>query len=95
MAPSWSTLKDKVAGIAFTPDTMYFRTSLDAPRYKVMRVALGEPELAKAETVIAAGPDVIVSLAAAQDALYVTQRRGVNTVLLRAAHRMPRRSASG
>jgi len=78
--------QDKVAGISFTPDTMYFRTSSDAPRYKVMRVALANPELAKAETVIAAGRDVVISLAAAQDALYVTQRRGVTTSLLRVPH---------
>jgi len=78
--------QDKVAGVSFTPDTMYFRTSSDAPRYKVMRVALASPELAKAETVIAAGGDVVVSIAVAQDALYVTQRRGVTTSLLRVPH---------
>jgi prolyl oligopeptidase len=78
--------KDKVAGISFVRDAMYFRTSLEAPRYKVMRVALANPELSKAETVLAAGRDVVVSLAAAQDALYVTQRRGVRSVLLRVPH---------
>ena len=79
--------KDKVAGISFTPDAMYFRTSSDAPRYKVMRVALASPDVAKAETIIAPGRDVVVSLAAAQDALYVTQRRGVTTTLLRVPHK--------
>ena len=79
--------KDKVAGIAFTSSAMYFRTSSDAPRYKVMRVMLASPELAKAETVIAPSRDVVVSIAAAQDALYVTQRRGVTTSLLRVPHR--------
>ena len=78
--------KDKVGGISFTPDAMYFRTSADAPRYKIMRVALADPDLAKAETVVAAGADVVVSLAAAQDALYVTRRRGVTITLLRVAH---------
>lgn len=79
--------KDKIAGIAFTPDAMYFRTSSEAPRYKVMRVTLASPDLAKAETIVASGRDVVVSLAAAQDALYVTQRRGVTTTLLRVPHR--------
>ncbi|MGZ9058094.1 MAG: prolyl oligopeptidase family serine peptidase [Burkholderiaceae bacterium] len=78
--------KDKVAGISFTPDSMYFRTSSEAPRYKVMRVSLANSDLGKAETVIAPGRDVVVSLAAAQDALYVTQRRGVTTSLLRVPH---------
>ncbi len=44
-----------------------------------MRVALASPDLAKAETIIAPGRDVVVSMAAAQDALYVTQRQGVTT----------------
>lgn len=79
-------VKDKVAGISFTTDAMYFRTSADAPRYKVMRVALSNPDLAKADTIIAPGRDVVVSIAAAQDALYVTQRRGVTTTLLRVPH---------
>ncbi len=64
---------------------MYFRTSSEAPRYKVMRVALANPDLTKAETMIAAGRDVVVSLAAAQDALYVTQRRGVHHIAACAA----------
>jgi len=80
-------LKDKVAGVSFTPDALYFLTSNEAPRYKVMRVSLANPDLAKAETIIAPGRDVVVSLAAAQDALYVTQRRGVITTLLRVPHR--------
>lgn len=79
--------KDKVASVSFTPEAMYFRTSSDAPRYKVMRVALSNPDLATAETIVAHGRDVVVSLAAAQDALYVTQRRGVTTTLLRIPHR--------
>ncbi len=80
-------VKDKAAFISFTPDAMYFRTSSDAPRYKVMRVRLANPDLAKAETIVAPSRDVVVSIAAAQDALYVTQRRGVTTTLLRVAHR--------
>ena len=69
---------DMIADVAFTADTMYFRTSQQAPRYKVMRVPLSAPDVAKAQTVINAGPGVIVSIAAARDALYVTERRGVN-----------------
>ena len=81
-------VKDKAASISFTPDAMYLRTSSDAPRYKVMmRVMLANPDLAKAETIVAPGRDVVVSLAAAQDALYVTSRHGVTTTLLRVAHR--------
>ncbi|HVE88132.1 MAG TPA: prolyl oligopeptidase family serine peptidase [Burkholderiaceae bacterium] len=79
-------LKDKVAGISFTTDAMYFRTSAGASRYKVMRVSLANHDLAKAETIVAPGRDVLVSIGAAQDALYVTQRRGVTTTLLRVPH---------
>ncbi len=80
-------VKDKAAVISFTPDAMYFRTSSDAPRYKVMRVMLANPDLAKAETIVVPGRDVVVSIAAAQDALYVTQRQGVTTSLLRVPHK--------
>jgi protease II len=81
--------KDAISEISFTADSIYFRTSTGAPRYKVMRIALADPVLSKAENVIAAGRDVIVSLAAARDALYVTQRRGATLALLRVAHRKP------
>ncbi len=74
---------DKVSGISFTADWVYFRTSAGAPRFKVMRVPLAAPDLAKAETIVDGGSGVVVSLAAARDALYVTQRRGVTTDLLR------------
>ena len=65
---------------------IYARSALDAPRYKVLRMPVADPDPAKAETVIAAGDDVIVELAAATDALYVTQRQGPLTRLLRIAH---------
>jgi len=41
------------------------------------------PDLSKAQTVIAAGSGVVVSHQVAKDAVYVTQRRGVTTALLR------------
>lgn len=77
---------DKVANVAFTANTMYFHTSQQAPRYKVMRVPLSAPDMSKAQTVIDSGAGVIAWIAAARDALYVAERRGVNTALLRVPH---------
>ena len=79
-------ITDKVANVAFTADTMYFQTSQDAPRYKVMRVPLSSPDISKAQAVIEPGAGVVVWIAAARDALYVAERRGVNTALLRVPH---------
>ncbi len=76
----------KISTITIAGGWIYARSALDAPRYKVLRMPVADPDPAKAETVIAAGDDVIVELAAAKDALYVTQRQGPLTRLLRIAH---------
>lgn len=75
-----------ISTITIAGGWIYARSAFDAPRYKVLRMPLADPDLAKAETLIAAGNDVIVELAAAEDALYVTQRQGPTTRLLRIAH---------
>jgi len=74
---------DRVTDIAYTNGWLYLRSSKDAPRFKVVRMPLDRPEIAKAETVIAPGPAVVVSMAGARDGLFVTQRDGPTLSLSR------------
>jgi prolyl oligopeptidase len=55
-------------------DVLYLRSAKDAPRFKVLRVDLKNPEIASAVTVIPASSRVIDSLSTAHDALYVASR---------------------
>ncbi len=78
--------KDRVSRFAFGGDYLYLRSAEGAPRFKVLRLALADPDLAKAETVMAPGPNVVTGLVAGRDALYVTRREGVTLSLWRVAH---------
>lgn len=66
---------------------IYLKTAAQAPRYRVLRVPLAAPDLAKAEVVVAASAEVVLEIQAGRDALYITQRQGPLTRLLRVAHR--------
>jgi prolyl oligopeptidase len=81
-----ATAKDEAADFAVAGGAIYLRSYHDAPRFKVLRVAVDSPDLAKAEVVIPPGRGVITGIAGARDALYVARREGVTTTLLRVAH---------
>jgi prolyl oligopeptidase len=76
-------LDDKVADMAFSGDWIYLKSAADAPRFKVLRLRLADPRIASAETVLPAGREVIVSLEASRDAVFVTRRHGAVLELLR------------
>jgi prolyl oligopeptidase len=78
--------EDKVGSVAFSGDWIYLRSSMDAPRFKVLRMPLAEPDIARAETVVAPGRAVVVGLAGARDGLYFTRRDGVNLTLSRVSN---------
>lgn len=87
--PKWKRVfgeEDKIVGVTFAGGWMYAKSSFDAPRFKILRLPLAELDLVRAEVVIPPGDDVIVELGAAKDALYVTQRQGPLTRLLRVPH---------
>jgi prolyl oligopeptidase len=75
--------EDAVTDLAFAGDWIYLKSAAGAPRFKVLRLPLADPRPARAETVLAEGPEVVVSLAAARDAVYLTRRRGAVLELLR------------
>ncbi len=74
---------DRVAEAEIRDGWIYLRSAKDAPRYRVLRLPLASPDIAKAEVVVPESRSVIVSLSAARDGVYVTQRDGVALSLAR------------
>jgi prolyl oligopeptidase len=87
--PKWRKVFDRsnlVESVAMSDRFLYVKTAADAPRYKLVRVALPEADLDKAEVVFAPSDAVVVGLGGARDALYVTRREGAIKRLYRVAH---------
>jgi prolyl oligopeptidase len=84
--PRWRKVFDRSAEVQDVADTggyLYVKTARDAPRFKVLRAKLPQADMAKAETVMPAGKDVITSITGAREALYVTLRDGPAKRLVR------------
>lgn len=87
--PKWRRIfgeEAKITASQIAGGWIYVKTAAEAPRYRVLRMPLATPDLAKAEVVVPAGDNVVVEIAAARDAFYVTQRQGPVTRLLRVRH---------
>lgn len=80
---------DEISDVSATRDWIYLITTKDAPRGKIVRLPLKEPQLANAETVVPGSDDVVVGMAAARDGLYVRRRQGAAIDLVRVAHDAP------
>jgi prolyl oligopeptidase len=63
-------VSDAVTNIALHGDDIYLLSHKDASRYKILRLAASDPDLAHARTVVAASSVVIQDFGVAQDALY-------------------------
>ena len=74
---------DLVTEYAVHFDDIYLITAQDAPRFKVVRTPLDQPNFRSAAVVVPAGEYVVDSLAVAQDALYVGVLQGVVSKILR------------
>lgn len=81
------TAEDRAADIGIAGGYVYVRSSKRAPRFEVLRMPLARPDLARAETVMPASESVVVDVAAAKDALYVTRRDGATHSLWRIEHK--------
>ncbi|TDP72268.1 prolyl oligopeptidase family serine peptidase [Roseateles toxinivorans] len=77
---------DEVIAASMAEGNIYLLSTRDAPRGRVLRLSLKDPVLARATVVVPQGEGVIVSIAAARDALYLTRRSGVQVVLNRLPH---------
>jgi prolyl oligopeptidase len=88
-APRWTrllTAADEITGAVYMNDGLYLVSHKDAPRSKVLRMALKAPDLAKAELIVPQGEQVITGISAAADALYVERRDGNVKRLYKRAH---------
>jgi len=68
--------EDAVTGFDWHGDNLYLVTHKNAPRFKVIRTSLSQPDLTAAQVVIPAGEAVIANVTAAPDALYVQELDG-------------------
>lgn len=87
--PKWRKVFDKSAQVkngAIGGGYVYLTTAKDAPRYKLLRLALPEVDMAKAQTLMPPGDYVVDDVAGAREGLYVTRREGVVKKLYRFAH---------
>ncbi len=76
---AWKTVAtndDDVTGYDVKGSTIYLQTHRDAPTFKVVATSLGAPNVAAAQTVIAAGRPIVQQLGVAADGLYVLARDG-------------------
>ncbi|MEQ1892013.1 MAG: prolyl oligopeptidase family serine peptidase [Planctomycetota bacterium] len=67
---------DGVSDVALAGDSLFLMTRAGAPRYQVLVVAAGAPELAHARVAVPPSERVLVSLAADAEALYVSSLAG-------------------
>ena len=84
--PKWRRVisaRDEVSAIAVFDGMVYLRSAKGAPRFQLLRMPLDAPDMSKAELVLAQSASVLTAVAAARDALYITQRDGVTTSLWR------------
>jgi prolyl oligopeptidase len=87
--PDWKKVvdpSDEVTDSSLIGDSLYLLTHKGASRFKVLRLDLNAPDLAKAAVVVPPSESVITGLSAAKDALYVRRMNGSTSDLLRVAH---------
>lgn len=77
--PQWRPIagfEDLVVSVAHRDGALYLLSNRDRPRGRVLRTSLATPDLKTAVEVVPQGAMVLESLAAARDAVFVTQMDG-------------------
>jgi prolyl oligopeptidase len=74
---------DGVTRFELRGDHMYFLSQHGAPRFRLLRTALAHPDIAHAEVIVPEGHGVLTDFDIASDALYVRERDGAVSRLLR------------
>jgi prolyl oligopeptidase len=76
-------VEDGVTGFSVSGENIFLLTHKEAPRFRIIKTSLSQPDIVSAETVVPPGEAVVAGLACAKDALYVQVREGVIGRLLR------------
>ncbi|HEX2792021.1 MAG TPA: prolyl oligopeptidase family serine peptidase [Steroidobacteraceae bacterium] len=76
-------VEDGVTEFALRGDQLYFLSQHGAPRFRLLRTSLAHPDIAHAEVIVAQGRGVLTNFDIAGDALYVRERNGALSRLLR------------
>ncbi len=87
--PKWRKVFDqsaKVGEVSTHQGWLYLRSAMDAPRYKLLRLALPQADMARAEVLVPGGDEVITAIASAPEGLYFTRRDGAAKQLYRLPH---------
>jgi prolyl oligopeptidase len=86
-----ATAADKIVQLRQAGDTLYLRTPKGAPRGQVVALSLAKPVLAQARVVVPEPAQAVLdNFDVGPDALYVEQRQGFNTRVMR--HDLRRRA---
>ena len=78
-------VNDQVTQFQAQGEYLYFLSSNGAPRFKLSRVALANPDLARATAVVPESASVLTGFSLARDGVYVSARDGAITRVLRAS----------
>ena len=78
-----AAVDDAVTQFQLQGDFLYFLSSKGAPRFKLARLALADPDLAHASVLVPQSPAVLTGLAIASDGVYLSARDGAVTRVLR------------
>jgi prolyl oligopeptidase len=84
--PAWQPVantSDQVTDASVAGNVLFAISHKDAPRFKVLRVPLSAPDIAKAQVVVPPAESVVTGVSAASDALYVRRMNGGISELLR------------
>jgi prolyl oligopeptidase len=81
----FAAVDDAVTQFQTQGEYLYFLTSKGAPRFKLMRLPLANPDVAHASVVAAESGTVVTGFAIASDGVYVSARDGAVTRVLRAS----------
>jgi prolyl oligopeptidase len=79
----FADVADGVVEVQASRDTLFLRTHKNAPRYQVISVPMGHPDLHAAKLVVPQGSGVLTGLAADADQLYVAASDGASSFLQR------------
>ena len=81
----FAAVDDAVTQFQTQGEYLYFLTSKGAPRFKLMRLRLANPDVAHASVVAAESGTVVTGFAIASDGVYLSARDGAATRVLRAS----------